>query len=300
MKFSALSLTTLLFAATSTNTNAFTIQPHNNRIASTNTNINALGRTPTFLTASTLDKTEQEQQSKIEISNKDQDDKSEQDDDVVAVSGNHILIGGRIAEGNQYLNQQNERNYVKIAFEQPDYDDSYDDTDSSTTTTTNEQTHSSLTPMNDPNIDDFMNTETEQTSSSSKPKDNGIKMTMATSVSDLKVKEEKKAELQKAAAAEEAKIKSSAKAAEKSSSSNNANSGTSLTGKIANSGIASAAAMATAAVNAAVAMKSLEAPDTSKSYISLDKSIKELDEDGLPLTYDKDLIQEYWKKEKGA
>jgi len=300
MKFSALSLTTLLFAATSTNTNAFTIQPHNNRIASTNTNINALGRTPTFLTASTLDKTEQEQQSKIEISNKDQDGKSEQDDDVVAVSGNHILIGGRIAEGNQYLNQQNERNYVKIAFEQPDYDDSYDDTDSSTTTTTNEQTHSSLTPMNDPNIDEFMNTETEQTSSSSKPKDNGIKMTMATSVSDLKVKEEKKAELQKAAAAEEAKIKSSAKAAEKSSSSNNANSGTSLTGKIANSGIASAAAMATAAVNAAVAMKSLEAPDTSKSYISLDKSIKELDEDGLPLTYDKDLIQEYWKKEKGA
>ncbi len=65
MKFSAVSLTTLLFASTCTNTNAFTIQPHNNRIA-----INALGRTPTFLIASTLDKTDQEQESSnIEISN---------------------------------------------------------------------------------------------------------------------------------------------------------------------------------------------------------------------------------------
>lgn len=318
MKFSALSLTTLLFAATN-NTNAFTIQSQKNRIANNN-NINGLGRTPTFLSASTLDKTEQEQESKIGISNKDENNNEEnekKDDDVVAVSGNHILIDGRIAEGNQYLNQQNERNDVKIAFE-PDHDDSSTSSTSNTITNsnTNEQphSHSPLTPnhgndmnmnMNDPNIDEFMNTTTNNNDAeqqrTSKPKDNGIKMTMASSVSDLKAKEEKQAELQKAAAIEEAKIRNAAKSKEESSaSSSSSGSGTSLSGQIANSGIASAAAMATAAVNAAVAMKSLEAPDVNKSYISLDKSVKELDEDGLPLTYDKDLIQEYWKKEKGA
>jgi predicted unusual protein kinase regulating ubiquinone biosynthesis (AarF/ABC1/UbiB family) len=58
--------------------------------------------------------------------------------------------------------------------------------------------------------------------------------------------------------------------------------------------------MATAAVNAAVAMKSLEAPDVAKSYIALDKTQKEIDEEGLPLVYDKDLIQAYWSKERGA
>ena len=73
-----------------------------------------------------------------------------------------------------------------------------------------------------------------------------------------------------------------------------------FTDRITNSGVASAAAMATAAVNAAVAMKSLEAPDVEKSYIALDKTQKELDEEGLPLVYDKDLIQQYWSKERGA
>lgn len=70
--------------------------------------------------------------------------------------------------------------------------------------------------------------------------------------------------------------------------------------RMANSGIASAAAVATAAVNAAVSMKTLEAPDVEKSYIALDKTQKELDEEGLPLVYDKDLIQQYWSKERGA
>lgn len=69
--------------------------------------------------------------------------------------------------------------------------------------------------------------------------------------------------------------------------------------RMTNSGVASAAAMAAAAVNAAVAMKTLEAPDVTKSYISLDKT-KELDQDGLPLVYDKDAIEQYWKKERGA
>ncbi len=70
--------------------------------------------------------------------------------------------------------------------------------------------------------------------------------------------------------------------------------------RITNSGVASAAAMATAAVNAAVAMKTLEAPDVEKSYIALDKTQMEIDEEGLPLVYDKDLIQKYWSKERGA
>ena len=74
----------------------------------------------------------------------------------------------------------------------------------------------------------------------------------------------------------------------------------SFSDRLTNSGVASAAAMATAAVNAAVSMKSLEAPDVEKSYIALDKTQKEIDEEGLPLVYDKDLIQQYWSKERGA
>jgi hypothetical protein len=75
---------------------------------------------------------------------------------------------------------------------------------------------------------------------------------------------------------------------------------TSFTDRISSSGAISAAAVATAAVNAAVSMKSLTAPSVDKSYISLDKTDKEIDEEGLPLVYDKDLIEQYWKKERGA
>ena len=50
-------------------------------------------------------------------------------------------------------------------------------------------------------------------------------------------------------------------------------------------GAASAAAMA-AAVNQAVAMKKLEAPSNDKSYVALDTSQNELDEEGkIPLQY---------------
>lgn len=68
----------------------------------------------------------------------------------------------------------------------------------------------------------------------------------------------------------------------------------------ASSGMTSAAAIAAAAVNAAVAMKTLEAPDVDKSYVALNTSKAELDEEGLPLTYDKDMIEAYWSKERGA
>jgi predicted unusual protein kinase regulating ubiquinone biosynthesis (AarF/ABC1/UbiB family) len=47
-------------------------------------------------------------------------------------------------------------------------------------------------------------------------------------------------------------------------------------------------------------MRSLSAPSVDKSYISLDSSSTATDEDGLPLTYDKDLIEAYWRKERGA
>ena len=78
-------------------------------------------------------------------------------------------------------------------------------------------------------------------------------------------------------------------------------SSTSFRDRIGNSGMASAAAMATAAVNAAVSMKTLEAPSVSKSYISIDRNVTNaVDEQGLPLVYDKDLIEAYWSKERGA
>ena len=74
----------------------------------------------------------------------------------------------------------------------------------------------------------------------------------------------------------------------------------SMADRVANSGVASAAAMATAAVNAAVSMRTLEAPNVEKSYIALDRTQTEIDEEGLPLVYDRELIQQYWSKERGA
>lgn len=75
----------------------------------------------------------------------------------------------------------------------------------------------------------------------------------------------------------------------------------SFSDRFASSGVASAAAMATAAVNAAVSMKALEAPEVDKSYISMDReAAAELDEEGLPRVYDKELIEKYWAKERGA
>lgn len=47
-------------------------------------------------------------------------------------------------------------------------------------------------------------------------------------------------------------------------------------------------------------MKTLEAPDTQKSYVTMDKTTTEIDEEGLPLTYDKAAIEAYWSKERGA
>ena len=119
-----------------------------------------------------------------------------------------------------------------------------------------------------------------------------MKMASANSLDKLKESEEQAAKEQS-----ENNIKRSSPTIENESNTN----GASISDRIANSGVASAAAMATAAVNAAVSMKTLEAPDVAKSYISLDNSKRsEIDEDGLPLVYDKDAIESFWKKERGA
>ncbi|KAJ1443504.1 ABC1 family-domain-containing protein [Ochromonadaceae sp. CCMP2298] len=69
-------------------------------------------------------------------------------------------------------------------------------------------------------------------------------------------------------------------------------------------GIASAAVIAAAAVNSAVGMRQLSAPDDQKSFVYKDGGgagrVGQVDEYGLPLVYDKDLIQLYWAKQGSA
>lgn len=78
----------------------------------------------------------------------------------------------------------------------------------------------------------------------------------------------------------------------------------SLVDQVSTASIASAAAVAAAAVNAAVSMRPLTAPDVSKTYVYRDGAAENrtgiVDEVGLPLVYDKDLIQLYWKKQGSA
>jgi ABC1 atypical kinase-like domain len=89
----------------------------------------------------------------------------------------------------------------------------------------------------------------------------------------------------------------------------------SLRDSLVTSSISSAGAVAFAAVNAAVALQSLEAPDVSKSYIARGPGDAKsgpiagrkggtgkvaVDENGLPLVYDKALIEAYWKSQRGA
>lgn len=50
-------------------------------------------------------------------------------------------------------------------------------------------------------------------------------------------------------------------------------------------------------------MRSLSAPDLKRSFIALDANASargEVDSDGLPLVYNKELIEKYWSKEQGA
>ena len=66
------------------------------------------------------------------------------------------------------------------------------------------------------------------------------------------------------------------------------------------SGLVSAATVAAAAVNQAVSMTTLDAPDVGRSYVALRRDGKVDADTGLPLSYDKDLIQEYWLKQGSA
>lgn len=74
--------------------------------------------------------------------------------------------------------------------------------------------------------------------------------------------------------------------------------------QVTSASIASAAVIAATAVNAAVSMKQLSAPDAVKSYVYRDGASTNragiIDEVGLPLVYDKVLIESYWKKQGSA
>lgn len=74
--------------------------------------------------------------------------------------------------------------------------------------------------------------------------------------------------------------------------------------QISAAGLASAAVVAAAAVNSAVGMRPLSAPDADKTYVYRDGAalnrIGKVDEFGLPLVYDKDLIQAYWSTQGSA
>ena len=196
---------------------------------------------------------------------------------ILAVSANHVLIDGRITEGS--LAKAMPNHVLPLVFEE----DNSHEYHTSTAPTTNSHDHTfkhSLSQINNGNGDDGSNSASV----------NGIKMTMATG-SELKAKED---QIEKAKPAP-VKLK-----VVETKSANDSSEGVSFSDRVANSGVASASALAIAAVNAAVAMKALEAPDVSKSYISLDKTQQELDEEGLPLVYDKEAIETYWKKERGA
>ena len=70
-------------------------------------------------------------------------------------------------------------------------------------------------------------------------------------------------------------------------------------------GVAAGAATAAAAVleetSRAVASKGIEAPDAARSFVSMDQERAGLvDDEGLPLIYDKDAIQKYWAGQSGA
>ena len=78
----------------------------------------------------------------------------------------------------------------------------------------------------------------------------------------------------------------------------------SVLNQVSSAGIAAAAAVAAAAVNADVGMRTLEAPDVGRTYVYRDGAATNrtgiVDEVGLPLVYDKDLIQKYWKSQGSA
>ena len=205
---------------------------------------------------------------------------------IFSVGANHVAIGDTIVESSSVssISTGGNKNGKKNNNDDDDDDDEEENTSakaSATVTAVMEREDESAPELE---------------ANGEPPKEiNGIKMTLDGTVASPR-KPKKQSEPKK----KESMSSTTTSINESSASSSSVSGGSSFGDRIANSGAASAAAMATAAVNAAVAMKSLEAPDVSKSYIALDKDNNALDEDGLPLVYDKDLIEQYWRKERGA
>jgi hypothetical protein len=228
------------------------------------------------LYASTLE--EQAVKNELRNDNKDNDN----NDSTIAVSSNHIFVWDDksndmiIKECNEFTSYSRKNNVSLMdGIEYEQYEEEKNE---------KEIGH-----------DDFISSSLSSSSSTAMNNNsNGIKMTNSNDIQLLQYQEKMKMGEESTPTTTITDSKSN------SSSKTETSSKTSLSDRIANSGVASAAAMATAAVNAAVSMKTLEAPSTTKSYISLDTSQTVIDEDGLPLKYDKDAIEQYWKKERGA
>ena len=75
----------------------------------------------------------------------------------------------------------------------------------------------------------------------------------------------------------------------------------SIASKASNIAQAAAATAALAASASQINMKKLTPPSSTDSFVTIDTTNKAVDDlSGLPLSYDRLLIQEYWEKEKGA
>ena len=266
MKISPLSLVLL-----SSSAGAFVLQ----NPATALTNNQAVDTRSKTLYASTLEDQD------VEVAEKVSHEASE---DTFAVSANHVVLDGRIVERRECTQDgRYKTNSITPVMYQEEEEEEIEYHDSS---------HRS-TALTDSDI----------VSSSPEPHDfvNGIKMTTADAaietISPLQMKGMTKTT--ESPNIEEKKDDSKTQIPNFQDDVTSGPGGASFAERVANSGVASAAAMATAAVNAAVSMKTLTAPDVSKSYIALSDEVT-IDEDGLPLVYDKEAIETYWKKEKGA
>jgi predicted unusual protein kinase regulating ubiquinone biosynthesis (AarF/ABC1/UbiB family) len=260
MKFSVLALTAALLTQSVDYTNAFTLST----FGRTTSKCQSLKQTQLY--SSTLDKKETSEKTDETEEPVTLNTEKYEKEPIFAVSPNHVVINGRIAEGNHV-------NRVETLVHKE-----HKPTQKNPISTTSDALSH------------------ESPSSHLKSTHHGVKMTLSSDISIPKQTNGKKLD------EVELRILQAEKngASKDESFKDDIKSNISFADRITNSGVASAAAMATAAVNAAVSMKVLEAPEVGKSYISLDKTQKELDEEGLPLVYDKDAIEKYWKKERGA
>lgn len=309
MKYSPLSLTTLLLLQGISSSLAFTIPTANtsNRVSRTTRFASTLENTSTSTKLELANETKKEFNNGNNNNNnnnnkKDNEDEQDADSRIRAVSANHIVMWDD--EKNELVikectiesgagganNNDGGRLKYRIEYEETIYMREGDNNINLNTNTIGHDDHDK----------EFFSSPSSSLSSSSSPTSTVVTTTATNNVNGIKMTNSNDAKLLQKDTTMEA---SDSKKSSKSNSSNNDNrstSTTSFTERITNSGVASAAAMATAAVNAAVSMKTLEAPSTAKSYISIDKSQTIIDEDGLPLQYDKDAIENYWKKERGA